>query len=215
MAAIGCNLQFDNSQIWLQSIAIILHDSKINFKDVRTRAIQGEWRQFDYKPVAKAARYKRTSDWLNQHQPDLSDLCFNGVPTGYKRCNPCNEKGNLHIIKAFDKDKDKFNIQYVDRHFKSKAHLECGINRIFEFSKSWRKHMHIKYLKLMASHRLSGRIFRSEEFVDIIVSWVNKMTKSKIDNETVKKQMPSPKTLSIRMDELSKEQRGKLFFKNF
>ena len=72
--------------------------------------------------------------------------------------------------------------------------------------------MDVKYLKLMASHRLSGRIFRSEEFVDIIVSWVNKMTKSKIDHETVKKQMPSPKTLSRRMHKLSEEQRGKLSF---
>ena len=191
------------------AIAIFHGDSNNRFKDVRTRAIQGEWRQFDYEAKAKAARYKRTSDWLNHHQPDMSELCYNGVPTGYNRCNPCFEKGNLHIIKTFDKQKEKFNIQYVDRHFKSKAHLECGINRIFEFSGSWRKHMHVKYLKLMASHRLSGRIFRSEEFVDIIVSWVNKMTKSKIDNETVKKQMPSPKTLSLRMHKLSEEQRGK------
>jgi len=40
----------------------------------------------------------------------------------------------------------------------------------------------------------------------------NKMTKSKIDHETVKKQMPSPRTLSRRMHKLSEEQRGKLSF---
>ena len=179
---------------------------------MRSRAIPGEWRQFDYEAVAKAARYRRTSDWLTQHQPDLSELCHNGVPTGYKRCNPCFSRGNLHIIKSFDKDKTKFNFQYVERHFKSKAHLECGLDRVFEFSNCWRKQMDIKYLKLMATQRLSGRIFKSETFVDIIVSWVNKMTKSKIDSETVKNQMPSPRTLARRMDELSEEQRGKFFF---
>ena len=179
---------------------------------MRSRTIPGEWRQFDYEAVAKAARYRRTSDWLTQHQPDLSELCHNGVPTGYKRCNPCFSRGNLHIIKSFDKDKTKFNFQYVERHFKSKAHLECGLDRVFEFSKCWRKQMDIKYLKLMATQRLSGRIFKSETFVDIIVSWVNKMTKSKIDSETVKNQMPSPRTLARRMDELSAEQRGKFFF---
>ena len=150
-----------------------------------------------------------------KHEPDLSELCYNGVPMGYHRCNPCFSKGNLHIIKSFDKDKAKFNMQYVDRHYQSKAHLECGLNRIFEFSNEWRKRMNIKYLKLMASQRLSGRIFRTETFVDIIVSWVNKMTKTKIDFETVKKQMPSPRTLARRMHELSEEQRGKFLIRRF
>ena len=66
-----------------------------------------------------------------------------------------------------------------------------------------------KYLKLMATQRVSGRIFRSETFVDIIVSWVNQVTNAKIDTKTVLDQLPSPKKLYLRMHDMSKEQRGK------
>ena len=139
----------------------------------------------------------------------MAELMFKGCPTGYHKCKSCYEKGDLHIIKCFDKDSSKFQIQYAKKHFKSKAHIECGIGKIFGFSKNWKQEMDKKYLKLMATQRVSGRIFQSETFVDIIVSWVNQVTNAKIDTQTVLDQMPSPKKLYDRMHVMSKEQRGK------
>ena len=182
--------------------------TKYVIKDVRSKSIAGEWRQFDYETAAANSRYKSVADWLREKKPDLEELHFKGISTGYHKCKSCFERGDLHIFKTFDKDKSKFKIQYAKKHFQSKAHLECGIGKIFGFSKNWRQEMDKKYLKLMATQRVSGRIFRSETFVDIIVSWVNQVTNAKIDTKTVLDQLPSPKKLYLRMHDMSKEQRG-------
>lgn len=151
------------------------------------------------------------ADWLREKKPDLEELHYKGVPMGYHKCKTCFAKGDLHIFKSYDHDKSKFKIQYAKKHFASKAHIECGLAKVFGFSKTWQREMDKKYLKLMATERVSGRIFRSETFVDIIVSWVNQVTKAKIDSKTVCDQMPSPKKLFGRMQEMSKEQKGEIY----
>ena len=143
-----------------------------------------------------------------EKKPHLEELLYNGIPTGYYKCCSCESHGDLHIIKAFDNDNTKFKLQYIQRHFQSRSHLEAGFSKIFAFSKHWKKDMDKKYLKLMATQRVSGKIFRTETFVDIIVSWINQVTNSKIDNKTVLDQLPSRTTLRRRMMDLSSEQTG-------
>ena len=60
----------------------------------------------------------------------------------------------------------------------------------------------------MATQR---KMFRSESFVDILVSWINQVTNAKIDAKNILDQIPSRTTLRRRMLDLSKEQSGKYF----
>ena len=69
--------------------------------------------------------------------------------------------------------------------------------------------MDIRYLKIMAKHRVSGGIFKSDEFVDVIMAWVNEVSNTRIDAETIKKEIPSRTTLMRRLDDLIKQVRGK------
>lgn len=64
----------------------------------------------------------------------------------------------------------------------------------------------------MATQRVSGKMFRTETFVDIIVSWINQVTNSKIDHKTVLDQLPSRTTLRRRMLDLSLEQTGEFLY---
>ena len=186
----------------------------INFKDVRNKAIQGQWKDFDYNKKAETCRFKNVSTWLLERKPELQELLYNGLPTGYFKCCPCASNGDLHIIKAFDTDHTKFKKQNIERHFKSRSHLETGLGKVFAFSSHWKKEMNRKYLKLMATQRVSGKIFRSDSFVDILVSWINQVTNSKVDSKTILDQLPSRRTLRRKMLELSSEQTGNFFFRS-
>ena len=176
---------------------------------MRSKAIKGQWRTFDYAKQAEKSRFKKSSQWLLENKPKLEELLYNGIPTGYFKCSSCESQGDLHIIKSFDTDSSKFKTQYVRKHIQSRSHLEAGFSKAFTFSRHWRNDMDKKYLKLMATQRVSGKMFRSETFVDIIVSWINQVTNSKIDFKTVIDQLPSRTTLRRRMLELSSEQTGK------
>ena len=181
-------------------------------KDVRSKAIEGQWKNFDYKDKAEKCRFKKVSDWLLDKKPHLQELLYNGLPTGYYKCCSCATNGDLHIIKCFDEDHTRFKKQNVERHFRTRSHLEIGLGKVFSFSCHWKKEMNRKYLKLMATQRVSGKIFRSETFVDILVSWINQVTNSKVDAKTVLDQLPSRTTLRRKMLELSDEQSGNLFW---
>ena len=178
------------------------------FQDVRSKAIEGQWKDFDYETRAERCRFKNVSTWLLDKKPNLKELLFNGLPTGYYKCSSCESSGDLHIIKGFDTDPQRFKKQNIERHFKSRSHLEVGLGKVFSFSKHWKKEMDRKYLKLMATQRVSGKIFRSESFVDILVSWINQVTNSKVDAQTILDQIPSRTTLRRRMLDLSNEQSG-------
>ena len=176
---------------------------------MRSKAIKGQWRKFDYEKHAEQTRFKKSSDWLLEKKPHLEELLYNGIPTGYYKCCSCESHGDLHIIKSFDTDCKKMKLEYIKKHMKSRSHLEIGFSKVFTFSKHWRKDMDKKYLKLMATQRVSGKIFRTETFVEIIVSWINQVTNKKIDFQTVRDQLPSRTTLRRRMLDLSLEQTGK------
>ena len=103
-------------------------------------------------------------------------------------------------------------MQYIRKHMESRSHLEVGLAKVFQFSKHWKKDMDKKYLQLMATQRVSGKIFRTETFIDIIVSWINQVSSSKIDSKTVLEQLPSRTTLRRRMLDLSDEQTGKFYY---
>lgn len=179
------------------------------FKDVRSKAIKGNWRKFDYQKHAEKSRFKKSAQWLLEKKPHLEELLFNGIPTGYFKCCSCESQGDLHIIKAYDTDQTKMKMQFIRKHMESRSHLEVGLGKVFQFSKHWKKDMDKKYLQLMATQRVSGKIFRTETFIDIIVSWINQVSSSKIDSKTVLEQLPSRTTLRRRMLDLSKEQTGK------
>ena len=141
-------------------------------------------------------------------RPNLKELFFNGLPTGYFKCCSCESSGDFHIIKSFDTYPQRLKKQNIKRHFKSRSHLEVGLGKVFAFSNQWKKEMNKKYLKLMATQR---KMFRSESFVDILVSWINQVTNAKIDAKNILDQIPSRTTLRRRMLDLSKEQSGKYF----
>ena len=70
--------------------------------------------------------------------------------------------------------------------------------------------MDIRYLKIMAKHRVSGGIFKSDEFIDVIMAWVNEVSNTRIDTETIQNEIPSRTTLMRRLNDLSKQVRGML-----
>lgn len=179
-------------------------------KDVRTKAISGCWQEFDYEETAKNTRYASCANWLRENKPKLKQLLYNGQRTGYYKCVKCEERGCLHINKACHQSVSTFKTQSMKKHFDSKVHKENTVmSKQFEFSQEWKKAMDIKYLKMMAKHHVSGGIFKTEEFTDIIASWINEVSNTKIDVETVKKEIPDRRTLQRRLDDLSVQVRGK------
>ena len=195
-----------------------IHKSQVfqkYLRDVRSKSIQGSWHPFDYEEAAKQSRYQKIANWLRSEKPKLQQLYFNGQRTGYYKCVQCADRGCLHIVKACTSDVSKFLIQNVKKHFESKAHRENHVStKLIEFSREWKKGMDIKYLKMMAKHHVSGGIFKSDEFTDIITSWINEVSNTKIDSETVKKEIPDRRTLQRRLDELSIQVKGSLKIQN-
>ena len=193
---------------------IPIHDTEVfkkYLKDVKSKSIQGSWQKFDYETAAKESRYSKVANWLRAEKPKLQHLLYNGRRTGFYKCEECAERGCLHIIKACSSDVSKFKIQNIQKHFSSKAHRESHkSSKLHEFSSEWRKAMDIRYLKIMAKHRVSGGIFKSDEFVDVIMAWVNEVSNTRIDAETIKKEIPSRTTLMRRLDDLIKQVRGEL-----
>ena len=178
-------------------------------KDVRSKSIPGSWHDFDYEETAKNTRYSAVSNWLRSEKPKLQHLVYNGKRTGFYKCVKCADRGCLHIIKACTTDVTKFKMQNIKKHFDSKAHQESNVmNKLHEFSNEWKKAMDIKYLKMMAKHHVSGGIFKSEEFTEIIMSWVNEVSNTKIDAETIRKEIPDRRTLQRRLDDLSIQVKG-------
>lgn len=193
---------------------ISLHSNE-NFKkylrDVKSKSISGSWQEFDYEQAAKESRYNSVANWLRVEKPKLQHLLYNGERTGYYKCVECAERGCLHIVKACSSTVSKFKIQNVQKHFQSKAHKESHVNsKLLAFSSEWRKAMDIKYLKLMAKHHISGGVFKSDEFSEIIMCWVNEVSNKRVDLETIKKEIPDRRTLQRRLDDLSIQVRGNL-----
>ena len=194
---------------------IALHRS-VNFKkylrDVKLKSIPGSWQEFDYEKAATESRYNSVANWLRIEKPKLQHLLYNGERTGYYKCVDCAERGCLHIVKACSSTVSKFKIQNVQKHFQSKAHKESHVNsKLVAFSSEWRKAMDIRYLKLMAKHHISGGVFKSDEFSEIIMSWINEVSNKRVDVETIKKEIPDRRTLQRRLDDLSIQVRGNLW----
>ena len=164
----------------------------------------------DYEEVAARSRYSKVSTWLRETKPKLDHLTYNGAETGYYKCVTCAERGNLHLIKACTaKNLSQFKLQNIDKHFQTKAHLDlASATSKISFSTQWKKEMFVQYLKLMAAQRVSGGIFKSKEFVEIITSWINQATNAKIDAETVKSEMPDRRTLQRKLHEMGFEVKG-------
>ena len=190
-----------------------MHDSaafKNYLAQVRSKSIPGVWKRMDYEMVAENTRYTKVATWLRKEKPELDQLMYNGAPSGLYKCKKCEERGNLHIIKACHWKKiDQFKSQNIERHFETKAHLEIvRSGPKLNFSAQWRKEMYVQYLKLMGSQRVSGAIFKSNEFVEIIASWINQATNARVDTETVMNEMPDRRTLQRKLQEMEKECTG-------
>ena len=177
-------------------------------RDVRAKALHGSWKTFDYEEKAKLTRYVRVASWLRENKPNLQHLLFQGAETGYYKCVTCAEKGLMHIVKACGSDVTKFEIQNIRKHFQTKVHLEIEQGKNFIFNSEWKKQMDFKYLKLMAQHRVSGKLFKSAEFIDILMSWINEVSNVKIDAETLKKEIPDRTTLLRRLKDMRIEIKG-------
>ena len=180
---------------------------------VRSKAIPGNWKPMDYEDVAAKSRYSKVASWLRENKPELDQLIYNGVETGFYKCRTCARRGNLHIIKACTStNMSQFKIQNVQKHFGTKAHLDVAkAGSKPSFSAEWRQEMYVQYLKLMASQRVSGGIFKSDEFVNIITSWINQATNARVDPETVKSELPSRKTLQKQMHNMKLKVTGNNF----
>ena len=178
---------------------------------VRSKAIPGTWKSMDYEDVASKSRYTKVATWLRENKPELDQLTYNGVETGFYKCRTCAKRGNLHIIKACTStNMSQFKIQNVQKHFGTKAHLDVAkAGSKISFSAEWRREMYVQYLKLMASQHVSGNIFKSDEFVNIITSWINQATNSRVDPETVKNELPSRRTLQRQLHNMKLQVTGK------
>ena len=179
---------------------------------IRSKAIPGTWKQMDYEDVASKSRYTKVATWLRENKPDLDQLTYNGVETGFYKCRTCAKRGNLHIIKACTStNMSQFKIQNVQKHFGTKAHLDVAkAGSKISFSAEWRRVMYVQYLKLMACQHVSGDIFKSDEFVNIITSWINQATNSRVDPETVKNELPSRRTLQRQLHSMKLQVTGKV-----
>ena len=188
-----------------------IHESE-NFKkylrDVRSKALHGSWKEFDWEDKASQTRYVRVASWLRENKPALMHLLYDGAETGYYKCEICARKGLVHIIKACGSNVAKFEIQNVKKHFETKRHKEIQDGKNFIFSSDWKTAMDIKYLKLMAKHRISGKMFKSPEFIEILMSWINEVSNVKIDAETLRKAIPDRTTLQRRLNEMRGEIKG-------
>ena len=177
-------------------------------RDVRSNALSGSWKTFDYEEKANLTRFVRVASWLRDNKPNLQHLLYQGAETGYYKCVTCAEKGLIHIVKACGSDVTKFEIQNIRKHFQTKVHLDIQHGKNFVFNSEWKTSMDFKYLKLMAQHKVSGKLFKSAEFIDILMSWINEVSNVKIDAETLKKEIPDRTTLLRRLDDMRKEIKG-------
>ena len=190
-----------------------IHESekfKKYLRDVRSKALHGSWKEFNWEDKASQTRYVRVASWLRENKPALLQLLYEGAETGYYKCEICARKGLVHIIKACGSNVGKFEIQNVKKHFETKRHKEIQDGKSFIFSSDWKTAMDIKYLKLMAKHRISGKMFKSPEFIEILMSWINEVSNVKIDSETLRKAIPDRTTLQRRLNEMRGEIKGNL-----
>ena len=198
-ASPGSSSQNDSVQS-LHSSAAFQH----YLKQVKSKSIPGCWKSMDYETVAENSRYSKVSAWLRENKPELDQLIYNGVECGYYKCRTCAKRGNLHIIKACTTtNMSQFKIQNIEKHFGTKAHQDVAkAGSKLSFSAEWRQEMYVQYLKLMASQRVSGGIFKSDEFVNIVTSWINQATNARVDPETVKNELPSRKALQTQLHKM-------------
>lgn len=184
---------------------------KKHLRDIRAKAISGSWKTFDYEEKATQTRYVNVAKWLRDNKPELKQLLYQGAETGYYKCDVCAEKGCIHLFKACNSDGTRFEVQNIKKHFQSKVHTEIQQGKNFIFSSDWKHQMDVKYLKLMAKHRVSGKMFKSPEFIDMIMSWINEVSNAKIDAETLRKEIPDRTTLQRRLHDMTIEIRGKFY----
>ena len=180
---------------------------------VRTKAIHGSWREFNYEEAANTTRYHSAAVWLRAAKPNVRELLWKGQRTGHYLCMTCEETGDRHIIKCFEKDPLKLKTQSMQKHFDTKLHdvenrrksMQISVTREFISS------MENIYLKMLAQEKVHATLFSSPSFKEMMISFANQLTGG-IDPDSISKMFPSATTIKRRLQDTSVEITSKLLF---
>ena len=173
---------------------------------VRTKAIQGSWRDFDYEEVAKSTRYHNVAIWLRANKPNLKELLWKGKRTGYYLCMICEDAGDRHIIKCFENDPLKLKTQNLTKHFQTKMHDVENRRKSMQVSmtKEFIAEMENTYLKMLAQEKVHATLFSSPSFKEMITAFANQLTGG-VDPDSIAKMFPSATTIKRRLKDTAIE----------
>ena len=173
---------------------------------VRTKAIQGSWREFNYEEVANSTRYHHVANWLREAKPKLRELLWKGKRTGYYLCMICEDAGDRHIIKCFENDPLKLKTQSLVKHFNTKMHESENKRKSMQIAmtKEFVTSIEKVYLKMIAQEKVHATLFNSESFKEMMSSFANQLTGG-IDPDCISKMFPSATTIKRRLHHAAEE----------